>query len=96
MPRYRISRRAKDDLRQIGLYTQREWGKAQRRKYLSGFSDKFSFLAENPFIAAERQEFFPIVRIHQHESHLIVYMIDDIGIFIVRVLHQSVDIDLHL
>ena len=48
MPRYRVSQRAKEDLRQIGLYTQREWGKEQRRKYLSGLDNKFSFLADSP------------------------------------------------
>ena len=96
MPRYRVSLRAKEDLRKIGLYTQKEWGKEQRRKYLSGLDSKFSFLADNPLITHERQEFFPIVRIHQHESHLIIYVIDDLGITILRVLHQSADINRHL
>ena len=93
---YRVSQRAKEDLRQIGLYTQREWGKVQRRKYLSNLNNKFSFLSENPLITSERQEFFPVVRIHQHESHLIIYVIDDLGITILRVLHQIADIDRHL
>jgi len=96
VPSYRVSQRAKEDLRQIGLYTQREWGKVQRRKYLSGLDNKFSALSDNPLITPERQEFFPVVRIHQHESHLIIYVLDDLGITILRVLHQSADIDSHL
>ncbi len=96
MSRYRVSLRAKEDLWQIGLYTQSEWGKVQRRKYLSGLDSKFSFLAGNPLITPERQEFFPVVRIHQHESHLIIYVIDDLGITILRVLHQNADINRHL
>ena len=96
MLHYRVSQRAKEDLRQIGLYTQKEWGKAQRRKYLTGLDNKFSFLTDNPLITPERQEFFPVVRIHHHESHLIIYVIDDLGITILRVLHQSADIDTYL
>jgi len=96
VPAYSISQRAKEDIRQIGLYTQRQWGKVQRQKYLSGLDSKFSFLAGNPLITPERAEFFPVVRIHQYESHLIIYTIDDLGITFLRVLHQSADIDRHL
>ena len=77
MPSYQVSKQAKNDLRQIGLYTQKEWGRAQRHKYLAGLDKKFSLLAENPLITAERQEFTPSVRIHHHGSHLIVYLIRD-------------------
>ena len=64
MPVYRVSKQAKNDLRQIGLYTEKEWGRAQRRKYLSELDRKFSLLAANPFLASERLEFSPLVRIH--------------------------------
>ena len=60
MPRYRVSRRAKDDLRQIGLYTQRESGKAKRRKYLSGFSDKFFFLPRTLLLQPNDKNSFPL------------------------------------
>lgn len=96
MPIYRVSKQAKNDLRHIGQYTQREWGQAQRRKYLSGLDEKFILLSDNPHLAAERHEFTPPIRVHHHARHLIVYVVDDTGILIVRVLHQSADIDQHL
>ena len=96
MPHYQTSRQAKNDLRQIGIYTERVWGKAQRRKYLSSFDAKFSLLADNPLMTNERREFTPPVRIHHHGSHLIVYIVRDMGVLIVRVLHQNADIDTHL
>ena len=96
MPSYQVSKQAKNDLRQIGLYTEKEWGRAQRHKYLAGVDKKFSLLAESPLITAERQEFTPPVRIHHHGSHLIIYLVRDTGILIIRVLHQNADIDRHL
>lgn len=92
MPGYRVSRKAQNDIREIGLYTQQQWGKEQRRAYLSGMQTGFERLADNPLLAAERTEFDPAVRIHPYEKHLIVYLIQSDGILIVRVLHQSMDV----
>lgn len=96
MAGFRISNAAKDDIRNIGRYTQNEWGVAQRRRYLDGLNERFITLTAAPEIAAERREFEPPVRIHQYEKHLIVYVIDDNGILIVRVLHQNMDVPRHL
>jgi len=56
----------------------------------------FRTLSLNPTMTAERQDFNPPVRIHPHEKHIIIYTIDDSGILIIRVLHQSMDIPPHL
>ena len=96
MAEYRVSKAAQKDIREIGLYTQREWGAAQRRTYLSGMERQFENIAQSPFLAAERKEFTPPVRILPYERHLIVYLIEDDGIFIVRILHASMDIPAHL
>jgi toxin ParE1/3/4 len=39
-----------------------------------------------PTLARERSEFTPPVRIHVHESHLIVYTVTDYHITILRLL----------
>ena len=44
----------------------------------------------------ERHEFSPLVRIHHHASHLIVYVINQHGIEITRLLHDTMDVDIHL
>ncbi|MDP6567161.1 MAG: type II toxin-antitoxin system RelE/ParE family toxin [Alphaproteobacteria bacterium] len=92
MPGFRVSKKARADIVDIGLYTQRRWGREQRRKYLSGLETGFARLADNPNLAAERTEFDPPVRIHRHERHLIVYRAKGDGILIIRVLHESMDI----
>ena len=53
-------------------------------------------LAATPELAAERRDFRPPVRIHHYEKHLIIYVINDSGILIVRVLHQSQDVPTRL
>ena len=96
MPGFRLTKAALADIRGIARYTQKVWGKAQRRHYLAGLNDKFGTLSQTPTLAAERNEFDPPVRIHHHEKHLIVYVVDDVGILIIRVLHQSMDIPAQL
>ena len=44
----------------------------------------------------ERHEFNPVVRIHHHASHLIVYVVNQHSIEIIRVLHETMDIDVQL
>ena len=44
-------------------------------------------------ICRERLEFTPPARIHHHAHHLIVYLAQDDGINIVRVLHENMDVD---
>lgn len=61
-----------------------------------GMNDTFKALSLNPAMAAERQDVDPPVRIHYHEKHLIVYRVDDSGILIIRVLHQSMAVPAHL
>ena len=96
MARFRVSRAAQADIREIGRYTQRQWGKDQRRVYLSGLNDTFCLLANKPLLAAERRGFSPPVRIHPYRKHLVVYVVEDGGILIVRVLHQSMDVPAQL
>lgn len=87
---------AKQDLVDIWLYTYGQWGEKQADKYLDDLEAALHLLAEQPLICRERREFTPPVRIHNHAHHLIVYLIEDDGINIVRVLHESMDIDAQL
>lgn len=96
MPGYRVSKKARQDIREIGLFTQRRWGPERRRKYLAGMSNCIERLSETPAMAPLRREYVPPVRLHLYESHLIVYLDDSDGILIVRVLHKSMDVQARL
>ena len=43
----RITPGARDDLKNIGRYTERTWGKARRNRYLKSLEARFQWLAEN-------------------------------------------------
>ncbi|MBS8242157.1 type II toxin-antitoxin system RelE/ParE family toxin [Marinobacter lipolyticus] len=48
MPSFKLSRKAKADLKSIARYTEREWGRDQRNHYVLQFDQCFHLLADNP------------------------------------------------
>jgi plasmid stabilization system protein ParE len=52
MPGFRITPRAQDDLKNIGRYTERQWGKRQRNTYLKALEKRFGWVG--------RQNAFPL------------------------------------
>ena len=70
MPRYKagkaiqISDPAKRDLVQIGAYTQKEWGKRQKSKYLADIKAKFFDLRDNPGMGTDRRDMDEGLRPH--------------------------------
>lgn len=96
MAEFRVSRAASRDIESIGRYTQMNWGADKRRTYLADMEVQFSRLAENPYLASERAEFNPPVRMLPYQRHIIVYLVTDAGVLIVRVLHERMDVRKHL
>ena len=96
MPRILKQSLAEQDLIEIWLYTLNEWGEYQADKYLDDLDVAIRLLAEQPLICRERTELNPPVRIHHHAHHLIVYLALEDGINVVRVLHESMDVDGHM
>lgn len=87
---------ADEDLIDIYLYGSQNFGQTKAESYFEEINQVFLFLAENPLVSNERQEFVPPVRIHPHGKHLIVYTMEDDFLLIVRVLHQRMDIKQYL
>jgi toxin ParE1/3/4 len=77
---------AAQDVTDIFMYGAREFGIPQAEKYHEGLARIFRFLSDNPFAARERAEFSPPVRIHPFGAHVLIYLTDDAGVLIVRVL----------
>lgn len=48
MARFQLTRTAREDLKAIGRYTQRNWGRRQRDAYLTQLDRRFHTLAETP------------------------------------------------
>jgi toxin ParE1/3/4 len=93
MGAFRVSNAAKSDIKKIGHYTQERWGKEQRRIYLKDMQKKFIQLSDNPHMVALNKSFNPPVRLCPFGKNLIVYLIDNEEIYIVRILHGSMDVE---
>lgn len=87
---------AEEDLIAIWLYSYEQWGEPQADLYLEQLEPGFARIVETPLLARERVELTPAVRIFPCEQHLIVYLVIDDFVEIIRVLHQSMDVDTHL
>ena len=93
---YRTTRQADQDIIDIYLRGCREFGQRQAELYHEGLARALDLIATEPRIARERREFTPPVRLHPYRSHLIVYVLDDAGVLIVRVLHGRQEWEKHL
>lgn len=83
----RLTTKAIADIDRIYLESTRQFGLAQADSYQQGLMESISVVAEHPFLAHERVVFRKPVRIHTYKSHVIAYLIDDVGVLIVRILH---------
>ena len=84
---------AEQDLNNIWLYSFQDWGEAQADQYFDQLNNAIELLGNAPLMCHIRQEFTPPVRIHHHASHLIIYVATEDNIEIIRVLHESMDIE---
>ena len=94
--RLRVSDPARADVARIGDYTGREWGAAQRRKYLGHIRNAFRALWDTPGMGAARDDIDAGLRAHPVQRHVIFYRETEGEVLIVRVLHASMDPGSHL
>ncbi len=84
--RYLLSPRALEDLDDIWRYTAEKWSLGQADRYIDELVRAFEMIVSMPTLAREHGEFTPPVRIHTHESHLIIYIISAKHVTILRLL----------
>lgn len=88
-----IKPQAKRDLAEIAKYTQENWGRDQRIEYLSRFEKAFHKIEETPNLGQERNEIVQGLKSRYLGSHVIFYTQDSKYLTIIRILHQSRDIE---
>jgi len=97
MSNFKLSRKAKADLKSIALYTERKWGRDQRNHYILQFDQCFHLLGENPNLGQACDEISPCYRQYPQESHIILYRLATEGIVeIIRILHKRMFLEGHL
>lgn len=96
MPGFRLLRRAREDLLEIGAFTAERWGEAQAERYIVGLFLGFQTLVERPELRR------PFVEIPSYlralvGKHAVFYRVSPEGeVLIVRVLHAAMLPELHL
>ncbi|MDC7684742.1 type II toxin-antitoxin system RelE/ParE family toxin [Asticcacaulis sp. BYS171W] len=91
MSGFRLTARAKTDLRHISRYTEIQWGKSQRNIYLAALDTRFRWLAENPDHGRPREDIASGYRSFRHQNHIIFYMVQEDLITIIGIPHARMD-----
>ncbi len=93
MGAFSLTEAAKADLKSIAAYTQRRWGREQRRIYAKQFDDAFHMPAESPEAGAACDSIKVGYRKFPNGSHVIFYRyLSETEIEIVRILHKRMDL----
>ena len=96
MKRLVISAAARADLRNIARYSEREWGRARKKQYLSAIRERFARLLQQPESGIARRDISAGYRSLPVGRHIIFYRIKADAVVIIRILHQRMDAMLHL
>ena len=86
-----VAPEAQADIDDILQYTISEWGQNQAKKYRDILSKGFSALIHNPCLGHSRSDIPPEYRAYQAGQHVIIFRAEDGTIYVVRVLHGSMD-----
>lgn len=89
MSEYRLSSLAELDLADIADYTTDVWGANQAYLYLDALVDCFNRIAQMPDLGRASYSVHPGFRRIEQGKHVIFYKPGKHGVFISRILHQS-------
>ena len=94
---YLLTAAARKDLIDIGRFTTEKWGKRQCDKYLKQLDDAFKLLSRQPEIGRDANDIKPGYKKFSQGSHIIFYRAGtESKIVVIRILHDSMDVDQHL
>ena len=93
MATYRITKKARLDLRAIWNYTYNTWSEKQADKYLKELMNEFPSIVEDPRRGRNYPEIDPMIYGLKKNKHIIFYRILETGeVEIIRILHEVMDI----
>ena len=96
MPIARLSPAAKADIDEIWDYSEERWGRSQANRYVRDIDATCTGLAEGHVSSLSAEDIRPGYRKAACGSHMIYFRQDSDDIEVVRILHQSMDVDRHL
>ena len=88
MATIRFTRLPEADLLDIGLYTNRTWGRKQCNRYLRQLEERCRQLADDPTRGRPCDEIRPDLRRLRVGKHVVFYREEPGGILVSRILHE--------
>ena len=85
-----------NDLDSIAGYTFTQWGKVKAIEYTEQLYQTILSIADNPDIGRYRYGVPEIIKGRKSGRHVVFYRIQNQTIFIMRILHESMDHGRHL
>ena len=92
----RITSKARNDLVEIGKYTELHWGSAQKVRYRREIMASIRQLRDMPGLGVARLELHEDQRSHPVGKHVVYYRNTANLLVIDRILHQGMEPTLHL
>lgn len=96
MADYVLSNAAGADLDDIYVYSFETFGEARADAYFLSLRDCLQTLAETSRMGQDASALHAGLLRHHHARHVVYYLIEDGGIFVVRVLHDAMDAPRHV
>jgi toxin ParE1/3/4 len=96
MAEYVLSNKADDDLGRIYVFSAQTFGETQAERYFLGLRDCLQALADNPRLGRPADLAVAGLLRHEHGRHMVFYLMEADGIFVVRILHRAMDVSRHM
>jgi len=91
-----LSRHARADLDGIWRYTVRQWDRGQAVRYTRAIQAAIDVIAAEPQRGRPCDEIAPGYRRYRTGSHLLFYRVAGNEVRVIRILHESMDLERHL
>lgn len=91
-PVYRVRQAVEADLEAIWFYSFHEWGVEQADTYIRSLIARFAWLADNPYAGKPRDDIKPGYFSFPEGMRIVFYTIGEMGIDIIGIPHQGMDI----
>lgn len=95
MHAFLLSRRAREDLVEIGVYGAERWGDERSARYVTELYGMFERLADGRSRGRTCERIRPGLWRIEHASHVIFFRRQPSGLFVCRVLHRRQLPELH-
>ena len=93
---YVLSGKADEDLEGIYRYSHETFGPERATDYFLSLRDCLQNLVLTPHMGRDVGFLHPGMCCHHHKRHMIYYLIEGNDIFVVRILHDSMDEQRHI